>query len=260
MQNSTRHPDVSGVSLIESVESEREEILRRSSLYLDLCSHFPNSEPEWLAAARRLRQSESFQESDALLAEAHERFPQSLELAAEYARSPRKRGDEEEAVRRWQLIASKFPDQPLVSAEFCKALNSVSRFDEADLVSKVSIQRFTGHLHVFIEYARTAEARRDWSEADRRWNLVRERFPDAVSGHLGLRQPYCNNRSQMKPKPLSIRRSNSFRGRVSFSGQRRQSHICDAIGQRQLCDGTHCWRVILKKFLAMRDVSQLCGN
>jgi tetratricopeptide (TPR) repeat protein len=186
MQNSTRHPDVSGVSLIESVESEREEILRRSSLYLDLCSHFLNSEPEWLAAARRLRQSESFQESDALLAEAHERFPQSLELAAEYARSPRKRGDEEEAVRRWQLIASKFPEHPLVSAEFCKALNSVSRFDEADLVSEVSIQRFTGHLHVFIEYARTAEARRDWSEADRRWNLVRERFPDAVSGHLGV--------------------------------------------------------------------------
>src|SRR3954452_9968497 len=66
---------------------------------------------EYLSLAVTLRETDRFEEAEALLAEALERFPDDLGIAIESARSQTHRQNWAEALRRWKLVRTRFPDQ-----------------------------------------------------------------------------------------------------------------------------------------------------
>ena len=65
-------------------------------------------------------------------------------------------------------------------------------FNEAEPVLAKAIECFPAEAEPLVECARIAEARGDWSEAARRWETARHRFPDQVvpyeAGAAALRE------------------------------------------------------------------------
>src|SRR3954451_18911164 len=59
---------------------------------------------EYLSLAVTLREADRFEEAEALLAEALERFPDDLSIAIESARSQTHRQNWAEALQRWKLV------------------------------------------------------------------------------------------------------------------------------------------------------------
>ena len=96
-----------------------------------------------------------------------------------------KRGDWPEAIRRWTEIRERYPANPSGYINGSKALRSAGCLDAAEALVSDAMMRFAGNESIAVEYARVAAARRDWSEALRRWGIVRTRHPERVEGYVG---------------------------------------------------------------------------
>src|SRR3954453_6231527 len=147
---------------------------------------------EYLSLAVTLREADRFEEAEALLAEALERFPDDLGIAIESARSQTHRQNWAEALRRWKLVRTRFPDQSAGYLGAAVIYRELLWFNEAEPLLAKAIECFPAEAEPLVECARIAEARGDWSEAARRWETARHRFPDQVvpyeAGAAALRE------------------------------------------------------------------------
>jgi tetratricopeptide (TPR) repeat protein len=180
------HPnDVNALTAAAAGAERAQNWQQAIGLYAELRQAAPQHETGWLGAARALRGAGRLDEADALLTEACERFPQRFTLAVEHATAVTQRGDEAEAIRRWNRVADEFSTNPAAHSGRLAALNRFRRFDVVDQLGPPAIERFPASLPLAAEYARSAEARRDWPEAERRWRQVHDRFADRPDGLLG---------------------------------------------------------------------------
>jgi tetratricopeptide (TPR) repeat protein len=92
------------------------------------------------------------------------------------AREAVARRDWPEALRRWEAVQKRFPDRPEGHAGVAQAQRALDRLEAVRVWRELVAQ------------AREAVARRDWSEALRRWEAVGKRFPDRPEGHAGAAQ------------------------------------------------------------------------
>ena len=176
-------------TLSDATEAERQRDWKQAAqLHATLRTLSPGQEAGWLGGARVLREERRLDEMEAMLVEAHDHFPASLAVAVEHAAAAVQRGQADEAIRRWKAVVHDFPVHAHVQIGLCATLNSFRRFDEADQLSAELMERLPTHLQAFVEHARTADGRRDWAEAHRRWQFVSERFPDRPVSHVGMAQ------------------------------------------------------------------------
>lgn len=123
------------------------------------------------------------QAAEATLAEASSRFPGDAKIAEEYAWCAAVRRDSEAAAQRYWHAHQISPDNPTFLAGHAAALRDLKRFDEAETVLASALARF-GHDFFFMTiYAWNAHFRGDATEAERRWRIVMERFPDKEDGY-----------------------------------------------------------------------------
>lgn len=148
-------------------------------------AHFPERIADYAQMGVALRELGRFDDADALLRDATERYPEDADISVNYAWVAYHRGDWPEAVRRWDNALKRFPDDP--SPWFGKgaALRDLAHFDEADATFVEALQRFPDHEDVLVNYARVAQERGDWSEALLRWEAVCARFPEHEEAMAG---------------------------------------------------------------------------
>jgi tetratricopeptide (TPR) repeat protein len=138
--------------------------------------HFPAHGA--VGAASAYREMGDHDRADAVLRQATEQHP-SEQVFIEYARMAQHREDWPEAVLRWESVRSKYPGTSIGYVGSAQALFKAGRSDEADELLRQSTAAFPDDRSTHVEYAQAAYRRKDLPEAIRRWEQVRDRFPEA---------------------------------------------------------------------------------
>jgi tetratricopeptide (TPR) repeat protein len=118
-----------------------------------------------------------FDEAEALMREGQKRAPRDLYYADGLALVAERRGDNEEAIRRWERVRRKFPGAVSGYARGAICLDRASQLDAAEALIEKAVKRFPGEAVAWLQWASAAEHRHDWPEALRRWESAGERFP-----------------------------------------------------------------------------------
>jgi tetratricopeptide (TPR) repeat protein len=126
-----------------------------------------------------------FDEAEALMQEGQKRWSRDPYYAEGYALVAERRGNTEEAIRRWNRVRKKFPGCWMGYVHGAICLRQTGRFEMAEELSKKSVRRFPSIEHTWAASARIAEDRRDWPEAIHRWEILCEKFGH-VAGDVGV--------------------------------------------------------------------------
>jgi Flp pilus assembly protein TadD len=175
----TRFPDDPAIAIeyamIEQDQGNAAEALARWTKLISVHPHVPEG---YVGVGTALRQLRRFDEADACLVDAVARFPLACFVAANYAVNADENFDRTEALRRWQVVRDRFPDEAIGYAGLGAALKWCGSFDAADALLSDGMRRFPHDSNIAINHLLVAAFRRDWREAARRWDTLRQRFPD----------------------------------------------------------------------------------
>ena len=144
---------------------------------------FPGQIAAYSGAAQALREASRPDDAETLLATGIERFPNDAGLRTERAALASRRRDWVEAAQRWDAVRARFPDHPASYTGAAQALREQRRFAEAEAVLAEALQLFPRDAGARSEYAWLAQIAGDWPEATRRWQDMRERYPDHSVGY-----------------------------------------------------------------------------
>ena len=138
--------------------------------------------PDWGEAhayeGMALRKQRDFVAADARLEQAIAAFPTELRAYVEYAWSASDQRDLAETERRCALVLERFPDRPEAIWLVVQRLLEHGRLQEGEAQIVAAYQRFPDNVHIAWHWALSATVRKDWPEADRRWEIMRARYPD----------------------------------------------------------------------------------
>jgi tetratricopeptide (TPR) repeat protein len=109
-------------------------------------------------------------------------FQSGLEAAQQAVRS----GDISDALTIWADLRVRFPARPEAYLQAAATHREAGNFDEADTLLADALSRLPNDSDLLFDYARIAEARRDDSEAVRRWELTCLGAPGHWLSHVGL--------------------------------------------------------------------------
>jgi FkbM family methyltransferase len=158
------------------------EALRR---WEEVQRRFPNHPVSYSGRGEALRDAGRIEEAEAVFADALHRFPENAWLATHHAAVASSRRDWPNALRRWQDLASRFPDHAPAYTGKAEALRESGHAEEGDRLLTEAIERFPDNEWVAITWARGAMERQDWDGALQRWDVVLERFPNNTHAHTG---------------------------------------------------------------------------
>ena len=149
-----------------------------------LRDQYPDALIVTFQASRMLCDAGRWDDAEAWLSEAIERFPGNLGLASEYARSAQRRHDFSEAARRWQTVCDEFPDNPTGFIGLVSVLRESEQFAAAESVVTTALEQFPDLPGLQVEHGLVAFARRDWATAAERWEILRTSQPEQRLGYL----------------------------------------------------------------------------
>jgi hypothetical protein len=119
-----------------------------------------------------------------------DRFPANPKPALDFAMMAYARRDWPEAIRRFQIVRSRFPDVLDGHRFVGDLLLGQKQFDEADAVLREAMSRFPDEPRLAISYAWSAHRKGDkvgdWKEAGERWSSLVSRFPGEQLGYSML--------------------------------------------------------------------------
>src|ERR1700693_4312859 len=176
-------------ALLAHVRRDWSEAARR---WEALRKRFPDDALAFVLGGVAARQLGEFDDAEALLSIARERYPIDAGAATEYAWLATQRRDWPQALERWEVVRDLLPDQPGGYLGIGRILRETGQFAEAEAVVSGAIDRFPGEPSPLIEYAVIADARGDWEQSNERWNAMRAALPQFAvgvpSGARALRQ------------------------------------------------------------------------
>lgn len=109
----------------------------------------------------------------------------SLKVLLDDARRATQRRDWPDALRCWNLFRERFPDDPRGHLGAGNVLRDTGRLDDAEALLAEAADRFPQHEPIALARAWTANQRRDWPTAVKRWAAFRQSAPDNAWGHYG---------------------------------------------------------------------------
>ena len=113
-------------------------------------------------------------------------------------------GNTERALEVWADLRCQFPRESRAFNRAGAVLICLRRFDAAETLLSEACKLFPDDPEVLIEFARTAQLRRDHDAASVRWGQVRDRFPGDVRGATWDFWRRCAR--QDNSMPLKLRR------------------------------------------------------
>jgi tetratricopeptide (TPR) repeat protein len=160
------------------VSQARQNWAGADQLWTQARERFPQHLEPWVEGARVRLALGALDQAEALLGEAQTRFPADPTLAVAAADLAQRRGDWPLAVTRWQAVRAARPGEVLGIVELSRALQRVSRIDEADTVLADAMVQFPARPPIALAWAELAMQRELWPEAVRRWETVRQQVAD----------------------------------------------------------------------------------
>jgi len=124
-------------------------------------------------------------EAEQFLADAMGRFPDNLWSAVAYAQLSERARNWREALRRWEVVRDKFPDAAVGHVGVAAVLRELGEIDAAEAAFAGAVERFPTDVWAAHNYAEIAGRRADWAEALRRWEVVKQAFPDHAGAFVG---------------------------------------------------------------------------
>ena len=85
----------------------------------------------------------------------------------------------------WEAVTQQYPESPEGFVGKASALIQLGRLAEAEALLLQAMEGFPSNIWASVAYAQLAERQQDWRAALRRWEAVRDKFPDAPVGHIG---------------------------------------------------------------------------
>jgi organic radical activating enzyme len=133
-----------------------------------------------------LRLAGRFDDADALLSDAVERFPDLPWIAIQYATVAVSRRDWNQALTRWTEVLTRFPGDLSGMVGLGEARRELGEFDAADGILAEAMQRHPDSDMPFIHHAWVAVRRRDWPDALERWRAMLDRFANNAYALAGI--------------------------------------------------------------------------
>ena len=184
-------------------------------MVVTLCAVRSRMKDDQEAAATK--EAAAFAWSEKRLVEVMERFPYSPTPAFIWGQEAQRRGDWEEALRRYQVAIERDPKDPRGHAGAASALRALKRLDESDALLRRAEKRCRGIVELQFEFALNATVRKDWQEAARRWAMHRQFRPDDKLGYeqgqIALRKAGLTEEADALAAEAVARFSEARRGR-----------------------------------------------
>ena len=213
-------------------------------LWQIISRRFPDRPDGFVGMAGVLVELGRIGEAEGLLDETMERFPSDLWGAVLYAEIPRRARNSREGLRRWELVHKNFPDAAVSHVGIGSALRDIGEFDTAETAFAKATERFPTDLWAAHNYAEIAGRRGDWAEALRRWERVRQGFPEHASAHVGAADALLKLERYEEADQLLSHASDAFPmdywGLVSYARLAARQHRWDEAIRR--------WDVALQRF------------
>lgn len=149
----------------------------------DLHSRFPDFAPACRARIKALRFTDSRQAAAGFAKACVLRLPEDADLWLEL---PASLDDAAEIADYMASAAARFPNNDAIRIELARALTRCDRFDAAEIAFQQLLTRMPNHYDLACDHAELAMRRKDWPEALRRWQAIRERFPKERRSEFGL--------------------------------------------------------------------------
>lgn len=136
-----------------------------------------------VGAARALREMGRLDEAQEKLTAAQLRHPQDYGIVVELAHVAQQRGNKIAEIEYWETVLRRFPMTQHGYYSYARRLAEMGKTDEQDAILLRAVERFPREVRPAIEYAVVAHDRQDWPEAERRWQALREAWPDCHDGY-----------------------------------------------------------------------------
>ncbi len=135
---------------------------------------------------KALRRKGLLHEAENIMTEGLLYHPSHLPVYREYAEIAMTRKEWQEAARRWQEVINKFKDEipSAVYARYGKVLKMQGLYEQAEIILNEGISKCPHELESYMEYVKIAMAKRDWDEAIKRAEIVKETFSERTPGSL----------------------------------------------------------------------------
>ena len=157
----------------------------------NVCARFPQEWVGYGGAARALRELGRTQEAEELLLVAAERFPEQATVQHDLARIAEARGDWAAAEQRWRRFLVIDAKPWWAYAGLARVLTNQRRIEDAEAVLRAGQALLPHEAPLFLEYARLAEDKKNWVEALRRLNTLRQQLPDEWQGYVRSASVLC---------------------------------------------------------------------
>ena len=173
-----RFPGDLGVALAwANLAMRRQDWEEAAARWQSVREQFPYDSDAVIEGGRALLDAGRVDEADAVLTAAMHRFPEHAMIARNWANLAMRRQTWPEAIRRWEIVRASFPGEAEGYAEGAVALRHAGRLPDAETLLSEGAARFPNVPSIGFAWADMASSRADWIEAHRRWEDVRDRFP-----------------------------------------------------------------------------------
>jgi tetratricopeptide (TPR) repeat protein len=183
-------------------------------------------------------------EAEALIQDGLRRYPRSRSLyETASARVAYRRGDLEEALRRYDAVRRRFPQVADGYGIAAACLTALGRADEAESMLERGIRKLADNYDLSVRHAQAAVHRRDWAAALTRWKSIADGFPH-LPGPLGVAQSLKEMGRLDEAEDVLIEASERFTSNpypfVDLAGL--------AIAKGDLDEAIRRWKVVLDRF------------
>lgn len=166
-------------AMLGSASGDHAEAQRRWAVCRERWPHYQRA---YTAAAEDLAAQGEFEAAQAMYKDAVARFPQNKTLTLHYARTVRRHGTLEAALKAWEAVIAADHGQVEGYLGAAECLAGLGRFDDAQTVLQPAVRLFGDNRAVVEQQARLSHRARDWDAASAGWKTIREKFPDDPSG------------------------------------------------------------------------------
>jgi tetratricopeptide (TPR) repeat protein len=208
---SQRFPDHVGVlhdlARLAEIQGNWSEAERSWSRYIAL-----DPSPWWAhtSLANVLWRQGRISEAAALLVAAQEQLPQEIVVFVDHARLAEAQRDWEAALARWQVVCVRFPNEWIGHGGVAAALRELGRTDDLKAFLAAAAERFQEEVGLLIDWARLMAHGPDWSEAERCFSLLRQRFPNEPFGYVGALKVLNANRKWIEVERIIAEAKEKF--------------------------------------------------
>ncbi len=217
------------------------EAIKRWTLMRERCPERPRG---YFSGAEALKENGNFKAADALILEGLEKFPREANLYAEYGQVAMYQKDWEEATRRWTLMRERCPNHLWGYLQGSVAFKNQVNFEYAESLILAGIKNFPKEPRLYVEYGDIAMCNENWTEAIRRWTLMREKFPQHPQGYVGGVAALKENEELENAETLLLEGLKKFPKAIGLYVEYGDIAMC----RKDWLEAVKRWTLVRKKF------------